>query len=164
MNQISRKLDDALIELTTPAIRAYAAKKLPRGVPDHPPGKGWPRVPRKRKGTKGVPPYLSKKNMPRRSDSKKVRKGEYRTRESVNPNKLSAKLDDAMIYFQEQQGVDPAVIQQVVNDARVMSQEGETRVAISQQLYQKLMHALQEFYANKNQVDASVIQQAIKDQ
>jgi hypothetical protein len=165
-HNLSEKLDDALIELTTPAIRAYAAK-YHRGTGRIPGidgvGKVRPRVPRKKRGTKGE----RKVKMPRRSDSKSVRKGEYRTRETVNPNKLSAKLEDAMIYFQEQQqdpGVDPAVIQQVVNDARIMSQEGENRVAISQQLYQKLMHALQEFYINKNQVDASVIQEAVKDQ
>ncbi len=75
---------------------------------------------------------------------------------------LEEKLDS--IEFQEQQGggVDPAVIQQVVNDAQSMGHEGETRVAISQQLFQKLNLALQEFYANKNQVDGQIVQQALK--
>jgi len=43
-----------------------------------------------------------------------------------------------------------------------MGHEGETRVAISQQLFQKLNLALQEFYANKNHVDSQIVQQAIK--
>jgi len=73
---------------------------------------------------------------------------------------LEEKLDS--IEFQHGGGVDPAIIQQVVNDAQSMGHEGETRVAISQQLFQKLNLALQEFYANKNHVDSQIVQQAIK--
>ena len=100
-------------------------------------------------------------------------RAEYRTqkrieqieRASQNPKirkqtRLAERLYD-VIEFQNP-GVDPSVIQQVVNDAQSMGQEGETRVAISQQLFQKLNLALQEFYANKNHVDSQIVQQAIK--
>jgi hypothetical protein len=74
---------------------------------------------------------------------------------------LNSKLD-SLFEFEQGGGVDPAVIQQVVNDAQSMGHEGETRVAISQQLFQKLNLALQEFYANKNHIDSQVAQQPVK--
>lgn len=76
-------------------------------------------------------------------------------------HELNAKLD-SLVYFQDG-GVDPQIIQQVVNDAQVLGHEGQTRVAISQQLFQKLSVALQEFYMLKNQVDASTVQNAVKE-
>ena len=74
---------------------------------------------------------------------------------------FNSKLD-SLFEFEQGGGVDPAVIQQVVNDAQSMGHEGETRVAISQQLFQKLNLALQEFYANKNHIDSQVAQQPVK--
>ena len=84
-----------------------------------------------------------------------------KSRDAIEKLKFDSKLD-SLFEFEQGGGVDPAVIQQVVNDAQSMGHEGETRVAISQQLFQKLNLALQEFYANKNHIDSQVAQQPVK--
>jgi hypothetical protein len=52
-----------------------------------------------------------------------------------------------------QAGVDPQLVQQVIQDASMMEQEGQTRVMISRQLFQQLQAALQTYYGNSKQVD-----------
>ena len=52
-----------------------------------------------------------------------------------------------------QAGVDPRLVQQVIQDASMMEQEGQTRVMISRQLFQQLQAALQTYYGNAKQVD-----------
>lgn len=51
--------------------------------------------------------------------------------------------------------IDPRLIQQVIADATETEQEGQVRVAISRQLYQQLELALQQYMANRQQVDAA---------
>jgi hypothetical protein len=50
-------------------------------------------------------------------------------------------------------GIDPRIVQKVIQDAAIMEQEGQTRVMISRQLFQQLQVALQQFYGNSQQVD-----------
>jgi hypothetical protein len=54
---------------------------------------------------------------------------------------------------QPEAGIDPRIVQKVIQDAAIMEQEGQTRVMISRQLFQQLQVALQQFYGNSQQVD-----------
>ena len=52
-----------------------------------------------------------------------------------------------------QAGVDPRLVHQIIQDASMMEQEGQTRVMISRQLFQQLQAALQTYQGNAKQVD-----------
>lgn len=66
---------------------------------------------------------------------------------------FEARLERIELALPQEAGVDPRIVQKVIQDATIMQQEGQTRVAVSRQLFQQLQLALQQFYGNAKQVD-----------
>lgn len=63
-----------------------------------------------------------------------------------------------LIEFSMQPGIDPNLVQSLLDEASRIEQEGQTKIVISRQLYEQVQAALQNFHMQKQQIDGASVQ------
>jgi hypothetical protein len=70
-----------------------------------------------------------------------------------NPMFSAKEYGDIIEFASQAPGIDPALVQNLIMDASRIQQEGQTKVVISQQLFQQIEAALQNYHIQKQQID-----------
>jgi|LULO01.1.fsa_nt_gb hypothetical protein len=72
--------------------------------------------------------------------------------------RFSGEHYEDLIEFSMQPGIDPNLVQSLLDEASRIEQEGQTKIVISRQLYEQVQAALQEFTMQKQQIDGASVQ------
>lgn len=70
-----------------------------------------------------------------------------------NPMFSVEEYGDVIEFASQAPGIDPSLVQNLIMDASRIQQEGQTKVVISQQLFQQIEAALQNYHIQKQQID-----------
>ncbi len=75
-----------------------------------------------------------------------------------NPMFSAKEYGDVIEFASQAPGIDPSLVQNLIMDASRIQQEGQTKVVISQQLFQQIEAALQNYHIQKQQIDGQSAQ------
>lgn len=99
-------------------------------------------------------PFAHKKRRSNLDDEDEVPGDGRIPKELMMSEKVFRKL---MMFSKAVAGVDPNLIQQLVEDASRIQQEGQTKILVSQQLFQQIQAALANYQIQKQQVDGMTV-------
>lgn len=95
---------------------------------------------------------INKKNPAEKFGAKRPRRNQYMSEFEFSASDYSDILEFAM-----QPGIDPNLVQNLISEAARIQQEGQTKIVISQQLFQQIQAALQNYNIQKQQVDGMTV-------